>query len=175
MTRQTITREILGSFMLSIGKLLKKRSVIYLTGGSTALLMGFRDGTIDIDLAGEIDELFNHISKLKEKFRINIELAKPTDFVPSLPGEEERHILVGHFGNVTFMHFDPYSQVFSKIVRSHATDLLDVAAFVRSKCVDLKILKEMVKKIPDRHFAKYPRLNRVAVEKAIESFAKQNI
>ena len=172
MTRKIITKETLQSFMKSIGKMLKKRATLYLTGGSTAILYGFREGTIDIDIAGDMDELFSYIPKIKERLQINIEMAKPTDFVPSLPGEENRHITIGTFGKVTFMHFDPYAQVFSKIVRGHETDIADAKALVAAKLVEAKKLCEMVKKLPDDHFARYPRLNQPAIEAAVESFSK---
>lgn len=172
MTRNAITKEILHAFMQSTGKALKKNATFYLTGGSTAILFGFREGTIDIDIAGDMDELFSHIPKLKERLQINIELAKPTDFVPSLPDEINRHILIGKFGKAVFMHFDPYSQAFSKIVRGHTTDIADVKALIGKKLVDPTKLNKMVKKLRDSEFERYPRLNRVAVEMAVESFIK---
>jgi hypothetical protein len=172
-TRKTITKEIIQSFMKLIGKTLKKRATIYLTGGSTAILCGFREGTIDIDLSGDMEELFSHIPKIKERLQINIELAKPRDFIPSLSDEKDRHIPIGLFGKVTFMNFDPYSQVFSKIVRGHETDIADAKAMVTAKLVDAKKLCKMVKKLPDQQFARYPRLNRSAVEAAVESFARK--
>lgn len=172
MTRKAITKKVIQLFMKSIGKILKNRATFYLTGGSTAILYGFREGTIDIDIAGDMDELFSYIPKIKERLQINIEIAKPTDFIPSLPDEKDRHIPIGTFGKVTFMHFDPYSQAFSKIVRGHKTDIADVKALMAAGLVDIKKLFEMVKKLPNHCFAKYPRLNRPAVESAIESFAK---
>lgn len=172
MTRKTITKEVLQSFMKSVGKMIKKTTTFYLTGGATAILYGFREGTIDIDMAGDMDELFSFIPKLKESLQINIEMAKPTDFIPGLPGEKDRHIIIGIFGKATFMHFDPYAQVFSKIIRGHATDLVDVKALVGAGLVDMSTLCEMVKKLSDHHFARYPRLTRSAVRAAIESFAK---
>lgn len=172
MTRQTITKEMIQVFMRAIGQVVKKNATFYLTGGSTAILYGFRDGTIDIDIAGDMDEIFSHLPKLKERLHINIELAKPTDFVPSLPGESKRHVMIGMFGKVTFMHFDPYGQVFSKIVRAHETDIADAKALVTTGLVDAKVLCDLVKRLPDREFARYPRLTRGAVEAAVESFTK---
>jgi len=158
--------------MKSVGQMIKKRATFYLTGGTTALLYDFRKSTIDINIAGDMYELFSSIPKLKEQFQINIEMAKATDFIPSLPGERKRHIPIGTFGKATFMHFDPNAQAFSKIVRGHKTDVNDVKAFITTELVDPKKLWKMVKEIPDSEFAKYPRLTRSAVEAAIESFAK---
>lgn len=158
--------------MKFVGRMLKKNATLYLTGGATAILYDFREGTIDIDIAGDMDELFVHIPKLKERLQMNIEMAKPSDFVPSLPGEKGRHVLIGLFGQVTFMHFDPYAQAFSKIVRGHLTDITDVKALRTSGLVDMEKLSAMVKQLPDSAFARYPRLHRSAVEAAVESFAK---
>lgn len=158
--------------MKSVGRTIQKNATFYLTGGATAILYDFRGGTIDIDIAGDMDELFAFIPKLKEGLQINIEMAKPTDFIPSLPGERERHIPIGTFGKATFMHFDPYAQAFSKIVRGHQTDIADVKALVSAKLVDMKKLCGMVKEITDADFSRHPRLNRSAVEAAVESFAK---
>lgn len=175
MIRRPITKETIYKFMKSTSRLLKKKTTLYLTGGSTSILYGMREGTIDIDIAGDMDELFSHISKLKEKLQINIEMVKPTDFIPSLPGEDSRHIRIDTFGKTTFMHFDPYAQAFSKIVRGHQTDILDVKKMIEFDLIDIRKLNEMVKKLSDREFSKYPRLNRSAVEIAIESFAKEHL
>ena len=171
MTRKIITKEVLQSFMKSVGRIIQKRATFYLTGGATAILYNFREGTIDIDIAGDMNELFSSIPKLKERLQMNIEMAKPTDFVPSLPGEMGRHVTIGTFGKTTFMHFDPYAQAFSKIVRGHKTDIADVKALATAGLVDIKKLCEMVKQLPNSDFARYPRLHRPAVEIAIASFA----
>lgn len=170
--RAMITKQILESFMKKAGKIIRKPAAIYLTGGSTAILLGFREGTIDIDMAGDLDELFSAIPKLKLDLNINIELAKPTDFVPSLPGENERHVLIGTFGPARFYHFDPYGQALSKIVRAHGTDIRDAKALANSGLVNPTRLAEMVKKLADHEFHRYPRLNRESVEVAVSDFAK---
>jgi hypothetical protein len=170
MTRTLITPAIIESFMQTVGKKLTRHCTITLTGGATALLFQIRDGTIDIDISGDLDDLFKHLPALKEDLRINIELAKPTDFVPSLKGEESRHLLIGNYGRVTFKHFDPYAQAFSKIVRGHATDLVDVAGLAALGLVDLSALPKMVTQIPNKIFARYPRLNRPSVEQAVREY-----
>jgi hypothetical protein len=174
MNLQRITKKNIQTFMKAVGKMVKNDATFYVTGGTTAVLLGFRNGTIDIDIAGNMDELFAFIPALKEEFQINIEMAKPTDFVPSLPGECDRHIMIVSYGKVRFMHFDPYAQAFSKIVRAHATDIADVKALAKEKIVDLKKLVDMITKLPDCDFEKYPRLNRAAVEATVQSFVESH-
>lgn len=170
--RAMVTKPVIESFMKKVGRIVRKPAAVYLTGGSTAILLGFREGTIDIDMAGDLDEIFSAIPKLKIDLNINIELAKPTDFVPGLPGENERHVYIGSFGPATFYHFDPYGQVFSKIVRAHGTDIQDAKDLAHRELADPTKISEMVKKLPDREFHRYPRLNRESVERAVADFAK---
>lgn len=82
---------------------------LYLTGGATAVLEGWRDSTVDIDLRlePETDELLRELPRLKETLGINIELASPLDFIPELPGWRERSPLVFREGNVDVHHFAP--------------------------------------------------------------------
>ena len=53
-------------------------------GGATAVDRGWRDSTIDADLSASDDRLFAQVQQIKERLRINIELARPEDFVPPL-------------------------------------------------------------------------------------------
>ena len=172
MTRRQITARLLREFMRAVGKIVKQQATFYSTGGSTAILYGFREGTIDIDIAGDMDEIFSHIPDLKKQMNINIEMTKPTDFVPSLQGEKDRHLPIATFGKASFMHFDPYAQAFSKIVRGHRTDIIDAKGLVTAKLVDVQRLVDIVRALPDETFAKYPRLDRTAVQVAVESFAR---
>jgi len=60
---------------------------VYLTGGASALLIGWRQATIDVDLMFDVDAepLLRAIVGLKEALGINVELASPADFIPELP------------------------------------------------------------------------------------------
>jgi hypothetical protein len=101
---------------------------VYLTGGTTAVLRGWRPSTIDIDLllVPDDDLLLRAIQELKEELHVNVEIAGPSHFLPELPGWEERSRLVAREGNVHFFEYDLYSQVLAKIERAHAKDLEDV-------------------------------------------------
>jgi hypothetical protein len=75
----------------ALGDAVKKPGRVYLVGGATAVLLGWRDSTIDVDLKVIPDsEILKSLSDIKERLQINIELALPDDFIPELPGWQER-------------------------------------------------------------------------------------
>ena len=86
--RQKVSVERLEKFMEAIGRAGKKEARVYFVGGTTAVLLGWRDTTIDVDIkiTPESDELLRAMPNLKEDLELNIELASPDDFIPPLPG-----------------------------------------------------------------------------------------
>lgn len=128
-----------------LGRVATTRVRIYLTGGATAVLEGWRASTIDVDLRfePEADELLRELPKLKERLAINIELASPPDFIPEVPGWRERSPLVFREGNVDVHNFDPYSQALSKIERGFEQDLADVRSMIAGGLVDPTRLREL--------------------------------
>lgn len=82
--------------MKALGREARGLGCIYFTGGASALLMGWRSSTVDIDICLDPEPLgiFEAISKLKQELDINIELASPQDFLPQLmDGEIEAYSL----------------------------------------------------------------------------------
>lgn len=101
---------------------------VFLVGGTSAVVLGWRATTIDIDLVmrPESDALLRAIPALKERLQLNVELASPDLFIPVPTGWEQRSPLVSRIGRVTFRHFDFAAQALAKIERGHARDLADV-------------------------------------------------
>jgi hypothetical protein len=122
---------------------------IYLTGGTTAVLQGWRESTIDIDLkmVPESDALFRAIAALKESLQINVELAAPSDFIPELPGWQERCLFIAREGKIDFFHYDPYSQALSKLQRGHAKDEEDLRQMIAGKLVEPRKARELFEAI----------------------------
>jgi hypothetical protein len=114
--RALTDQQKVGSLMQALGGAARGHARIYFTGGVTAVLNGWRESTVDVDLRiiPELTELFQALPEIKEKFDVNIEIASPPDFVPALPHWEERSIHIARVGKVDFYHFDPYSQALSK-------------------------------------------------------------
>lgn len=125
-------------FLRELGRRVSSAGNIYLTGGGTAVLLGWRGTTIDLDIkAGpEPAGFFQAIAALKEEIDINIELAAPDDFLPALPGWQDRSLFIVRHGPLNFYHYDPSSQALAKIERGHARDLDDVAAMFERGLVD---------------------------------------
>src|SRR6266850_4554993 len=85
--RQRVTRAKLQQFMQALAAAARSPGKVYLTGGATALLLGFREQTIDIDikLDPEPGGAFEAIAALKQRLDLNVELASPDDFTPRAP------------------------------------------------------------------------------------------
>jgi len=175
--RNELTRARLLSLMKELARTAPRRGShqVYLVGGGTAVYLGWRNSSIDADLASNGDEVFRDIQGIKERLNINIEFARPENFVPPLEDSGERHVFIDKIGSVTFYHYDPYAQLLSKVVRGFQRDLDDARRFVSSGMVDPTRFVELVKAIPDRSYSKYPSLSRSAVEKAVAEFKAQGI
>ena len=127
----------------ALGRVARHRVRLYLTGGATAVLEGWRETTIDVDVRfePEADELLRELVALKDRLGINVELASPPDFIPELPGWRERSPLLFRDGNLDIHHFDPYSQALSKLERGFAHDLDDVDAMLDRGLVERPALR----------------------------------
>jgi len=59
---------------------------VYLTGGGTPVSLGWRRSSIEVDLFSDRDQVFRDIQGIKERLNMNIEFARPEDFVPPSMG-----------------------------------------------------------------------------------------
>ena len=143
---------------------------VYLVGGATAVLQGWRASSVDADLFAEEESVFRDIQGIKERLNVNVEFARPEHFVPPLRDSSARHLFIETMAGVSYYHYDPYAQALSKVVRGFERDLEDARHFVRSGLVDARRLRTLVKEIPNSAYAKYPSLSRAAVEGAVEEF-----
>lgn len=91
--RQPVTADTLNVFMKALAAMVNTATRIYLVGGATSILFGWRTSTIDIDLKilPESEGILRSLPKIKEQLQVNIELASRGDFIPELPGWQ------GHF------------------------------------------------------------------------------
>ncbi len=159
-------------FMSILGREARHESRVYLTGGASAVLLEWRDTTIDVDLEmrPEVDEVLRAIPRLKEELEINVELASPGHFIPELPGWEERSPFIAREGTLSFHHYDFYAQALSKIERSHARDLTDVREMHARGLIEPASLLRWFDSIEPRLYrfpALDPRAFRASVERTV--------
>ena len=166
--RELATRDRLLEFMSALGREADTESRVYFTGGASAVLLGWRDTTIDADIRmiPDSDRLFRALPRLKERLRLNIELASPPDFIPEVPGWRERSPFISREGLVSFHHFDFYSQALAKIERGHAQDRSDVTQMLDRGLVDRRRLLECYEQI-EPNLYRYPALDPAGFRRAV--------
>lgn len=147
---------------------------VYLTGGATALLLGFREQTIDIDLKldPEPEGAFEAIALLKNRLDLNVELASPDDFIPAAPGWRERSRHIVSLGRVEFFHYDFSLQALAKLERGHAQDLEDVRSLVRGGYVAAEELRQRFAQI-EPGLLRYPAIDPQQFSRKVEDFLTQ--
>lgn len=143
---------------------------MYLTGGATAVLEGWRASTVDLDVRFEPDSeaALRRIAKLKDELSVNVELASPLDFLPALPEWRERSRFRLREGNLEVFDFDPYSQALSKLQRGFELDLADVDAMVKAGQVDPTRLLSLYAAIEEELF-RFPAVDPLTLREAVES------
>ena len=111
---------------------------VFLVGGASAVLIGWRQTTVDIDLKldPEPPGVFEAIARAKDALAINIELAAPDEFIPPLPDWQARSPFIARHGAVDFHHYDFYGQALAKVERGHEMDRRDVAAMHAHRLID---------------------------------------
>lgn len=169
--REAVTEPRLRELMRAMAAAAGERGRIYLTGGSSAVLCHWRESTLDVDIkiVPENDRILRAIPDLKKRLHINVELASPADFVPALPGWEDRSPFIAQEGLLSFHHFDFYTQCLSKLERGHRKDRADVESMLRDGLVDADRLRALFAQVEDSLY-RYPAIDAAALRRAVESF-----
>jgi hypothetical protein len=172
--RDLTNKEKIDDFMRLFGQAARIGCRVYFTGGVTAILLGWRETTVDIDLKfePERDELFRALPEIKEILGINVELASPPDFIPEVPGWRDRSPFIKREGKADFYHFDPYSQALSKIERGHERDVADVRSMLDHGLIETGKLLELFVAIEPSLF-RYPAIKPFAFRNAVERIASE--
>lgn len=144
---------------------------VYFTGGATALLLGFREQTVDIDLKMDPEPAgaFEAIAALKNQLDLNVELASPADFIPASPDWRERSRPIASIGPLEFFHYDLALQALSKLERGYAQDLADVANLLERGHISAGELSKKLGVIePD--LVRYPAVDPEQFRRKVETF-----
>lgn len=167
--RRESTREGLEKLMQAMGQGIRGAGRVYFTGGTTAVLHGWRQSTIDVDLRPdpEPEGFFEALPALKESLQVNLELASPADFLPTLPGWRERSLFIARHGRIDFHHYDLYSQALAKIERFHERDRLDVTAMLERGLVQAERLRELFRAIQPE-LIRFPAVDPLALARRVQ-------
>jgi hypothetical protein len=157
-------------FMRVLGAAADVPTRVYFTGGATAVLLGWRASTIDVDIRVEpdTDAVFRVIPAIKESLQLNVELASPVDFIPVRPDWQDRSPFIAQEGLTRFHHFDLYAQALAKVERSHQRDVADVREMLSRGLVEAAKVWEYYASI-ELQLYRYPALDPESFRRAIES------
>lgn len=147
--RADVTVERLKRFLRDAGRNAKPGQRLYLSGGSTAILKGWRSSTVDVDIHIEPHDgdLLSELARLKNRLDVNVEEASPLGFLPEPPHWRERCESIGRYGHLDVLHMDFYLQALAKVERDIASDRDDVLAMLDHGLVDPMRLAEVFEEI----------------------------
>jgi hypothetical protein len=170
--RRPVDADRIRAFMAALGRAVPSEHTVYLVGGATAVLEGWRDSTIDIDIAlagaAEADDVLRALPEIKNALELNVELASPADFVPVPAGWKDRARSIARVGGVTFLHYDLYGQALAKLERGHDRDLEDVGEMLARGLVEADRLRAFFSEIePDLY--RFPAIDPPSFKRRVET------
>lgn len=162
-------------FMVELGKAVRSPGRIYFTGGVSAVLLGWRDTTLDVDLKADPEPqgFFEALPGLKDAIDINIELAAPDDFIPQLPDWRERSTHIATHGPLVFHHYDFYSQALAKIERYHTRDQGDVQQMLTTGLVQRERLLELFLEIETK-LIRFPAIDAAGLRQRVNAITSSH-
>ena len=171
--RQLTDVQRLQRFVKAVAAETSARTHVYFTGGASAVLVGWRATTVDVDIkmVPERGEILRAIPRLKESLEINVELASPGDFIPELADWESRSVFIADDGSVSFYHYDFYAQCLAKIERGHTRDAEDVREMMARGLVEPERLLRFYGEIESGLY-RYPAIDPPSFRRAVEEMIK---
>lgn len=170
--RKETTATKVERLMEILGRGVGSPGTVYFTGGASAVLLGWREMTMDVDLKADPEPIgfFECLPRLKEELEINIEWASPEDFVPALPGWRERSLFIAQHGPLSFYHYDFYGQALAKIERLHSRDRLDVRQILASRLITGERLHLLFEQVEAR-LIRYPAIDAKCLAERVRALA----
>lgn len=168
--RRLIDAGRIDAFMQRLGRAARAPAEVYLVGGATAVLYGWRESTVDIDLklVPDREELLRALPAIKEELELNVELASPDLFVPVSPGWEDRSPSILRVGQVAFRHFDLTAQALAKVERGHVRDREDVHALLgRGLVTPAGLRRELAAALPELY--RFPAVDPAGLQRRVDA------
>jgi hypothetical protein len=170
--RQVADASRIRAFMREVGKRATLPAKVYLVGGSSSVLQGWRPSTVDVDLRIVPDtEILMLLPGIKNDLDLNVELAAPDEFIPALPGWEARSIWIAREGRVDFLHYDFYAQALAKLERGLGHDRDDVKRMVAAGLVVPAEALRLFQLIEPELY-RFPAIDPGTIRRAVESAFK---
>lgn len=168
--REVADRERIEAFLTALARAATSATDVFLVGGTSAVLVGWRESTIDIDLVmrPESDAMLRAIPSLKERLEVNVELASPDQFIPVPPGWEERSPMVNRIGQVTIRQYDFVAQALAKIERGHGRDLADVDAMLARGLISGPVVRAMFARMEPELY-RFPAIDPASFRQAVDA------
>jgi len=171
--RLKITKQLLESFLKELGAAATSEGRCFLTGGATAVMYGWRDSTIDVDVKfePEPDGVFIAIPGLKDRLKVNVELASPDQFIPPIQDWQEKSKFIATYGLISFYHYNFVAQALAKLERGHKQDITDVKMMLIHKLITTKQILEGLEQIRSG-LIRYPAISADAFVAFVEEFVE---
>ena len=156
--------------MSALAREVREEVRVYLVGGTSAVLLGWRASTMDIDLVmqPERDAVLRAIPGIKERLHLNVELASPGQFIPVPEGWEERSRFICTIGHATFLHYDLYAQALAKVERGHARDLADVRAMLDRGVIEAASARDYFQRVESALY-RFPAIDPPTFRRAVDA------
>lgn len=167
--RELADKARIEAFLAALAREATAETDVYLVGGTSAVLIGWRGTTIDLDLVirPESDAMLRAIPLLKERLQLNVELASPDLFIPVPPGWEQRSPVIVRIGQVTYRHYDFTAQALAKIERGHARDMADVEAMRARGLISAAELRRQFAQVMPQLY-RFPAIDPASFRRAVD-------
>ncbi len=167
--RHKVDQQRLNDFLHAFAAAAEHPVKVFLTGGASAVLLGWRPSTIDIGLliVPESDRMLREIPVLKERMKVNLELASLADFIPELSGWQTRSGFIMQEGAAAIFRYDFYAQALAKIERFHELDLVDVREMLCRNLIEPQRLLELFESIAPLLY-RFPAIDPDAFRRNVE-------
>lgn len=168
--REVADKARIEAFLEALAREATEETEVFLVGGTSAVLVGWRTTTIDLDLVmrPESDAMLRAIPALKERLRLNVELASPDQFIPVPDGWQQRSPLIRRIGKVTYRHYDFVAQALAKIERGHSRDVADVQAMLERGLVSSDEVRRQYAMIEPQLY-RFPAIDPPSFRRAVDA------
>ncbi len=171
MNTQSIDTTQMELFLRRLGECYRRPGQVYLVGGSSLILVGGKESTLDIDLQFTVDpadhgDFIRCLRQVSRELNLAVEQASPEQFIPLPAGYQERSQFIGRYAALDVCHFDFYSLALSKLYRGNQKDYTDVLAMVRRQIISFARLEGYYQEI-------LPRLETFSAHAQPEAFIRK--